>query len=198
MDFLWSWGKQRGYHMDLLFKREQTTGPSGIGESLPFLSFLGVRPKFKLWAKLELDADEKAVLDHYHFDASVLIDSYQPELMRKTFIVAGVAFVFATLLFYTSFSFGTSMFLELFAAAAAGYFYYDKKRETIFVRDLLHGRYFTCASVIDLARKEAWLETINGFLRQVMESAKHWGGTEAIKIEPLPKEIAKQIIIKGL
>lgn len=184
--------------MDLLFKREQTTGPSGIGENLPFLSFLGVRPKFKLWAKLELDPDEKAVLDHYHFDESVLIDSYQPELMRKTFMVAGSAFVIATMFLYIMFSFGASMFLALFAAGTAGYFYCDKKRETIFVRDLLHGRYFTCGSVIDLARKEAWLETINGFLRQVMESAKHWGGTEAIKIEPMPKEFAKQIIIKGL
>jgi hypothetical protein len=184
--------------MQLLFQRAQATGPSGIGESLPFLSFLGVRPKFKLWAKVELEPDEKAVLDHYHFDESVLIDSVQPELIRKTLFVAGFSFIAATLLFWMMFSFGGATFFALIVAALAGYFYYDSKRETIFVRDLLHGRYFSCGSVVDLARKEAWLETVTGFLRQVMESAKNWGGAEAIRIEPLPKDLAKQIIIKGL
>jgi hypothetical protein len=36
------------------------------------------RPKFKLWGKIELEPDEQAVLDHYHFDKAVLIDSFQP------------------------------------------------------------------------------------------------------------------------
>ncbi|MCP4185567.1 MAG: hypothetical protein GY761_20055 [Hyphomicrobiales bacterium] len=88
--------------------------------------------------------------------------------------------------------------MGLITGATAGYFYYDKNRETIFVKDLLHGRFFNCDSVIELARKEAWLETITGFLRQVMEGAKHWDGTETRNIEVLPKEEAKQLMIRGL
>ena len=95
-------------------------------------------------------------------------------------------------------SLSAAVFFGLIAGAAAGYFYFDKNRETIFVSDLLHGRNFSCRSVIELARKEAWLETISAFLRQVMESAKHWDGTEAIPIAVLDKDVAKQIIIKGL
>ena len=83
-------------------------------------------------------------------------------------------------------------------AVVWGFGYFHEKRETIFVRDLLHGRYFSCTSVIDLARTEAWLETIVGFLRQVMESAKHWDGTESHTIEALPKDEARSIIIKGI
>ncbi len=184
--------------MDLLFKREQTAGAAGTGFLIPGLSFGFGAPKFKLWAKIELDAEEQIVLDHYRFDQAILIDSFQPELMKKTAILGGVAFLVASLFFWSMFSFGAALFLGLIAGGAAAYFYFDKKRETIFVKDLLHGRYFSCGSVIELARKEAWLETVTAFLRQVMESAKHWDGTEAIKIEALPKDIAKQMIIKGL
>ncbi|MGV6850283.1 MAG: hypothetical protein ACWA5A_18070 [Marinibacterium sp.] len=52
--------------------------------------------------------------------------------------------------------------------------------------------------MIELARKEAWLGTVVSFLRQVMESAKHWDGTQRHTVEPLPKEEARQVIIKGL
>ena len=184
--------------MNLLFQRAQTPGGMGTGLSIPGLSLGLGAPKFKLWAKIELDPEEQVVLDHYRFDQAVLIDSFQPELMKKTAMLAGAAFVVATLFFWSILSFTGALFWGLIAAGAAAYFYFDKKRETIFVRDLLHGRYFSCGSVIELARKEAWLETITGFLRQVMESAKGWGGTEAIKIEALPKDIAKQLIVKGL
>lgn len=61
----------------------------------------------------------------------------------------------------------------------------------------MHGRYFSCGSVVELARKEAWLETATAFLRQVMESAKHWDGTERRPVEVLPKDEAKRIILRG-
>lgn len=185
--------------MDLLFKRSQAAGVAGTAPTVPGLSLLGLgAPKFKLWAKVELDPEEQIVLDHYRFDQAMLIDSFQPELLKKSAMIGGGAFVFASLFFWMLFSFGAALFLGLIAGAAAAYLYFDKRRETVFVKDLLHGRYFSCGSVIDLARKEAWLETVVAFLRQVMESAKHWDGTEAIKIEALPKDVAKQIILKGI
>ena len=180
--------------MDLLFKRAQTPGGGRIGISIPGLG----KPKFKLWAKIELDAEEQIVLDHYRFDQAMLIDSFQPELMKKAAILGSVVFVITALFFWPSSGFAGALFWGLIAGGAAAWFYFDKKRETIFVRDLLHGRYFSCYSVVDLARKEAKLETLSGILRQVMESAKHWGGTEAIKIEALPKDLAKQLIIQSL
>ena len=88
--------------------------------------------------------------------------------------------------------------LALIAGLGAGYWWYHQKRETIYVKDLLHGRHFNCDSVVELARKEAWLGTVVSFLRQVMESAKHWDGTERHTVEPLPKDEARQVIIKGI
>ena len=88
--------------------------------------------------------------------------------------------------------------MALAAGIGAGYWFFNEKRETIFVKDLLHGRYFSCGSVIALARKEAWLETVVSYLRQVMESAKNWDGTERHKIEALPKDEARQVILRGL
>jgi hypothetical protein len=186
--------------MNLLFQRSQSTGVTGLAETsgMPSMTGVSIRPRFKLWAKIELDEDEQKVMDHYHFDKYVLIDSFQPELLRMTAYVAAGVFVVSWIIFWVFVGYDTGALLATIAAAIAAYFYYDKHRDTIFVKDLLHGRYFSCKSVIDLARKEAWLETITAFLRQVMESAKHWDGTETIKVPVLDKDEAKRIIIKGL
>ncbi len=94
---------------------------------------------------------------------------------------------------------GTGAFLgAVVVGGGAGYFYFHQKRETIFVKDLMHGRYFTCDSIIELARKEAWLGVVTSFLRQVMESAKQWDGAETLDIEALPKDEAKLVMLKGL
>lgn len=117
-------------------------------------------------------------------------------MIRNAAIVAFGGFVLAYLLLLMI-GLG-SLFVAILLGAGGGYYYFHQKRETIFVKDLIHGRYFTCDSVIDLARKEAWLETIVAFLRQVMESAKHWDGTQTLDVPVLGKDEAKQLIIRGL
>lgn len=172
--------------MNLLFKREQTVG-----------SFR--RVKFKLWGKVEFDDDEKEIIKRYRMSSAMLIVVDQPTLFRKSVFVTAVVFIFALTL--------AGVYVEhtyagpggaLLLGAIVGYIYYHQNRETIYVRDLMHGRHFTCNSVIELARKEAWLELVTSFLRQVMESAKHWDGTQRHAIDPLPKDEARQVIIKGL
>ena len=172
--------------MNLLFKREQTSGRFG-------------KVKFKLWGKLEFDEGEQEIVKRYRFDNAVLIAIIEPILIRRTLYMLVAAFVImAPLMSYVvnDPTFG-SVSGGLIALGIA-YWYFHSRRETIFVKDLIHGRHFTCDSVIELARKEAWLEYISAFLRQVIESAKHWDGTETHAIEPLPKDEARQVIIKGI
>ncbi len=171
--------------MKLLFKREQTTGKVG-------------RVQFKLWGKLELDADEQAIIKRYRFDEAILIEALQPTLIRNTITLGVVAFVVAFGFFSTVANTSISFVLGIAAGGGAGYWWFNEKRETIYVRDLIHGRYFSCPSVIELARKEAWLGVVTSFLRQVMESAKHWDGTETNDIAALPKAEAKLVMLKGL
>ena len=171
--------------MDLLFKREQTQGKLA-------------RVQFKLWGKIELDEEEQKLLERYRFHDAVLIAALQPLLIRQTLIVAGLTFWVAAAIFNLVFSIGFALLLGVAAGIGAGYWYLNEKRETIFVKDLLHGRYFSCSSVVELARKEAWLETVVAFFRQVMESAKHWDGTERHTIEALSKDEARQVILKGI
>lgn len=171
--------------MDILFKRAQTAGKLS-------------RVAFQLWSKVELNEDEQALVKRYRFDEAVLIDAFQPKLLRNAGLVGLVAAIVAYIVFDFLISNTVATFLALIAGVVAGYWFYHDKRETIFVRDLLHGRHFTCDSVIELARKEAWLTTIVSYLRQVMESAKHWDGTERHSIEPLPKDEARQVILRGI
>jgi hypothetical protein len=170
--------------MDLLFRREQTSGRLA-------------RVSFKLWGKLELTPEEQGLVNRYRFDEAILIAAIQPGLWRRAILLGGVAFIVSILVLGRFMGTGLSATLSLLPALAAGYWYVNEKRETIYVRDLLHGRHFTCDTVIELAKKEAWLAHLVHFLRQVMESAKHWDGTERYTIMPLPPEEAREVILRG-
>ncbi len=171
--------------MKLLLKRNQTAGKVG-------------KVIFRLWGKVELDEDESEIVKRYKFDDAILIEAVQPTLIRNTALIAGGVWVVLFGVLVSGMG-GTGAFLVAVAGGGgAGYFYFHQKRETIFVKDLMHGRYFTCASIIELARKEAWLGIVTSFLRQVMESAKQWDGTETLDIEALPKDEAKLVMLKGL
>lgn len=178
--------------MDLLFKREQTRGKAS-------------RSYYKLWAKLELTEEEQELIRRYGFSSAVLIDIVQPELLRKSALIGFAAFVigYPVINFILGSMFGLyigwmgSFMLPLLVGIGVAYYYFHNNRETIYVKDLLHGRHFTCPSVVELARKEAGLETITGYFRQVLESAKHWDGAVKLSIQPLNREAAKRIILTG-
>lgn len=171
--------------MNILFKRQQTSGQVG-------------RVTFKLWSQIELDENEKAILKRYRFDEALLVDAIQPNLLRNSGIAGLVAGVVAYIIVDVVAPANIALLLALAAIGGGAYWWYHNNRETVFVRDLLHGRHFACKTVIDLAQKEAWLTSMVAFLRQVMESAKNWDGTETIPIVALPKDEARQVILKAV
>ena len=71
--------------MELIFKREQTTGKVG-------------RVNFKLWGKLEVTEDEQALISRYRFDESILIGADDRHLLRGAIKLGAVVFVVAALL----------------------------------------------------------------------------------------------------
>lgn len=169
--------------MELMFKREQTN--EGV-----------LKVKFKLWAKIELDDEEQALVDKYDFDDAILIALEQPDLLRHAALIGILAWIVGTGFLSTMMPMMLSVPLGIAAGIGAAFWWVNEKRETIFVKDLIHGRHFKCPSVIELAKKEAWLTQVVAALRQVMVSAKHWDGTEQFQIDPLPKDEAKQIILR--
>ena len=182
--------------MDLLFKRAQTGAAAGI--NVPGLALLTPRPKFKLWAKIECTPEEHSIISHYQFDDSVLVEGIQEGILKRASFVGFWAAIASAIILLPMFGYTFGFILCMLVGSVAAYLYYDRHRDIVFVRDLLAGRHFTCATVVELARKEAWLEVIVAFLRQVMESAKHWDGTETLPIDPMDRDAAKQLIIRGL
>ena len=167
--------------MELLFKREQTAGRLR-------------RVTFKLWSKIELDEEEQALLARYRLDNAVMIAGTQEDLLKRAGAVGFLAFflILSPLVVWLGVPIGLP--LSLLVGVAVGYWYFNEKRETIMVKDLLHGRYFSCDSVVELIRKEDWMEGAAGYFRQLLESAKHWGGTERRTVQPLPPEDARRAV----
>ena len=167
----------------MLFRREQGKGSKG-------------KVNFKLWGKIELNDDELEIVKRYGFAQAELVSVDQPGLKRKAILIGVVTTVVLSVLLLDMIDYA-ALAVSAVVGILAGQFWYDRNRETIYVKDLLHGRNFTCDSVIELARQEAWLGNVVAFFRQVMESAKHWDGTERQVVEPLPPEEARQVIIRG-
>ncbi|NQY97236.1 MAG: hypothetical protein HRT82_08740 [Henriciella sp.] len=169
--------------MKLLLKREQTTGRVG-------------QVNFKLWAKIEIDDDDRALVNRYKFDQALLMGEHDPSLLRKSGFYGLLVGLLAAFILDFIFPMNLALLLGLGAAGGFTYWYYNEKRDQVFVKDLMHGRHFKCPGIIDLTKKEAEISEITAIFRQVMESAKHWGGTETEDIPVLTRDEARELILK--
>jgi hypothetical protein len=158
---------------------------------------IGSGVMFHLHAELELDPEEKRLLETYKFTRAPLVLSDAIEDLKRAYRPALLLGMLSFIPFWIVFSFWTAIPLSAVFTVAMTVIYFRTLREQILVSDLLHGgRTFRCDSIVELIHKEAYLEGITQYLRQVLESAKHWTNREIVPIKPLDKEAAKQLILK--
>lgn len=164
------------------------------------------RTTFKLNVRVQLDEEETSLVNRYNLRDAIIIDSQQPALIRNALIMGLVIGLlgFLTVFFISLFNMSYRSPISPFMAGVLGglvftglgaFFYYHLRRKTIYFRDLLAGRTFRCRSVVDLVEKEAWMDRVLSYLRQVIETAKHWGDAEVKEVEALPPEEAKKAIL---
>ena len=184
-----------GRIMQLLLNREQTS--SALFSLVPLRIGSGVT--FKLHAILELDAEEDVLIRKFNFTKSALVVSDPIDDLRKSIRPAAFLGIVTFLLLWIFISFTKAFGLGVLVTFAMTIVYFKTLREQIIVNELLAGgRVFRCDSIVELIEKEAYLEFICSYLRQVVESAKNWHDREAIPILPLEKEAAKQAVLKAL
>jgi hypothetical protein len=180
--------------MNLLLSRQQKLASFSL---IPLRIGSGVI--FQLKGELELDDEEQALLIKYQFVDAPLVVSDPIDDLRQAFRPALLLGLVALLLFWTLASFKFGLTLAVIVTLSMTAVYFNTMREQIIVRDLLDGgRIFRCDSVVGLIRKEAYLQNICQYLRQVLESAKNWQNRERIAIQPLDKEEAKRMVLRGL
>ena len=172
--------------MELLFRREQTAGRIR-------------RVQFSLWAKTEPTEEELDLLERYRMRNAILIETAQESFLKNLVILwLSLSVILSIWLRMQLGSLPFPTFLVVvFVTGAFLFWVYHEFRETIYVKDLLHGRTFTCPSVVALLKKEAQLHSASTYLRQVIESSKHWDGTEHVTIDPLSKEQAWKMVRRG-
>lgn len=179
--------------MNLLFNRDQKSSAFSL---VPLRIGKGVM--FHLHAELELDEEESALIKRYGFASTPIVRSEAFDDLKRAAKPAFMVSLVAALLIvmfggiYAAMTFVPMVFVIMLAI------YFNIMREQILVSDLLDGgRTFHCDSIVELIRKEAYLEGVCEYLRQVVESAKNWNDREVIPIQPLDKLAAKQMVLSG-
>lgn len=180
--------------MHLLLNRDQAG--ASLFSLVPLRIGSGVT--FTLHASLELDEEESALLKKYNLTKAPLVISDPIDDLKQSFRPAiFLGFVTFAVMWMLS-SFGSAIGLSIVVTLVMTAVYFKTLREQIIVSELLAGgRKFRCDSIVELIQKEAYLEHICSFLRQVLESAKHWHDREAVPIPPLRKEDAKQAVLRS-
>lgn len=178
--------------MNLLLKRDQTN--SALFSLVPLR--IGSGTIFTLHAELELDEEENALIQKYNFTKSPLVVSDPIEDLKQAFRPALLLGIVTFVVVWIFSSFSAAFGLAVIVILGMTVVYFKTLREQIIVSDLMAGgRKFRCDSIVDLIHKEAYLQNICSYLRQVLESAKTWDDREAISIPPLSKEDAKQAVL---
>lgn len=180
--------------MNLLLDRDQNS--ASVFSLIPLRIGSGVT--FTLHASLELDSEEEALIQKYNFAKATLVASDPIDDIKQSFrpamVLGLLTFAVAWFIGSFSFAFGLAVLVTLVMTAV----YFKELREQIVVSDLMaDGRKFRCDSIIALVQKEAYLENVCAYLRQVLESAKNWHDREVVPIIPLSKEDAKRAVLKA-
>ena len=180
--------------MNLLLDRDQKNAE--VFSLIPLRIGSGVT--FSLHATLELNEEEQALIQQYNFTKSALVVSDPIDDLKKSFrpafLLGNIAFFLLWMMGTFTFALTSALLVTLVMTAV----YFKTLREQIIVSELLgNGRKFRCDSIVELVKKEAYLQNVCGYLRQVLESAKHWDDREAIPIEPLNKDDAKLAVLKA-
>lgn len=184
----------RGDVMNLLLDRDQNSAkvfsliPLRIGSGVTFI----------LHASLELDAEEEALIRKYDFAKATLVASDPIEDLKQSFRPALVLGLVSFVLIWLIISFSAALNLSILITLVMTGVYFKTLREQIVVSELMAGgRKFRCDSIVALIQKEAYIENVCAYLRQVLESAKNWHDREVRPIAPLSKEDAKRAVLKA-
>ena len=180
--------------MQLLLDRKQSS--ASFFSLVPLRIGSGVT--FALHVMLELDAEEDELLKQYNFVDAPLVVSDPIDDLKQSFRPALFLGIVAFVVLWFLGTFFAAFGLAVLVILVMTVIYFNALRENLIVRQLLDGgRTFRCDSIVALIEKEAYLEHICSYLRQVLESAKHWHDREAVPIPPLRKEEAKQAVLKA-
>ena len=173
------------------------------------------RPRFELWAKFDLDANENALIDKYKPQSALLSEDEPASRARKwrrSVITGGilsmvVCLIIAYLSLYRPALGGINPFLLFqpfdnipmwIGLLLLGWFVFTSWvfahiREDIIVADILRGRSFRCKSIVILLEKEDLLKKRAQEFRQFLEAMKTWGGMDIITIKPNEEPTVKSM-----
>ena len=161
--------------MQVLFRRSLKTGGIHVH-----------RPKFVLWVRFVIDADEERLIHKYKAeDAYITIEQTRRDFSRALIISFFVAALLASILTgitHMGLLGQLLYFVGIFAAST--WIIYEQLWEAIRITDLLARRSFKNRSLALLVRRERRMIGYAVAFTKLLEAMRTWEGTEIIQIGP--------------
>jgi hypothetical protein len=135
--------------------------------------------KFKINARMVLDAEEAGLLDKYKLKNVILTPGNVARDLKKSALLAGILFV----ILY--FAIGINV-ITVFTPPMVCFLIYHQIREEVRVADLITGRDFKARSLLQLLQKEHAIRNMSAVFSNVAAQARTWQEPEVIELEPQP------------
>ena len=186
--------------MNLLLSRSQSGYK--LFKLLPLRFGRGVI--FNLHAEVEFTPEERDLLRKYHLeDARINDGKFWPPLRESiapaliATIISMIPIILVLGLFSSILGIGLPIYWLLFLVFLGWLFaHFWDNYDNLRIIDLMNGgRTFRCDGVVSLIRREYDMERACIFIRQVLESARHWHDREAIAVPALSREDARKVIL---
>ena len=145
----------------------------------------GLRPKFSLWAKFDVTAEEKALVIKYKAsNGYITIEASRRDMWRGAVMGFIVAAVLVPLLQAVArpIPIGDIGVIFLVLWGIVGWVIYEQLRLAIKIQDMLDGREFKHKSLVLMARRERAIIGYGYCFIVLLEKMKNWEGTETIQI----------------
>ena len=139
----------------------------------------GLWYKFKINARMVLDAEESGLLTKYRLEKVILTPGNVARDLRRAVGIAAVL----TIMLYSFRGFGGPLLL---AFVVLTFLAYHQIREEVRVNDLINGRDFKARSLLSLLQKEHAIRKMSAVFANVVAQARTWDEPEVIDLEPQP------------
>jgi hypothetical protein len=142
----------------------------------------GVRVKFALWVKFDVNEEERALINKYSVSSGYITIEQTRRDFYRALMIGFVAAAILTGIYVSAAGVAGAIGGFIIAFVLITWLVYEQLRLAIRISDMLNGREFKHKSLTLMARRERQMVGYAVVFRQFLEKLEGWEGTEVINL----------------